>query len=105
MLHAGSKVTLQVLADEPVHCAAIDVGDGVVLAVRAAAIDVVEVVVGAGAATADVRHAHGRHPVPHGDAVSSRIGSEVAVERPVLLHDDDHMLDFVNSGPGVMDDV
>ena len=75
-----------------------DVGDRVGLAVRAAAVDVGGVVVGPGAPAAGVRHAHRRLPVAHRDAVRAGVGPEVAVERPVLLHHDDHVLDLVDPG-------
>ena len=37
--------------------------------------------------------AHGGHPVYHGDAICAGVGAEVLIERAVLLHDDDNMLD------------
>ena len=84
------------LLDEPVHLAAVHVGHRVVLAVRPAAVAVRPVVVGPGAAAARVGHAHRGLPVLHGDAVRAGIRAEVGVERAVLLHDDDHVLDLVD---------
>src|SRR5215813_6456425 len=53
-----------------------------------------------------VRDAHGGHAMVHRDPGRARVGPEVGVERPVLLHDHDHVLDLVNAlrggaaGPG-----
>ena len=85
------------LPDEAVHLAVVDVGDRVHLAVRAAAVDVGGVVVGTVAAAGRVRHADRGHPMAHRDAVRPGIGAEVTVVRPVLLHDDDHVLDLVDA--------
>ena len=85
------------LLDEAVHRAAVHVGHRVGLAVRPAAVTVGFVMVGAGAPALRVGHAHRGHPVPHRDAVGPRERAEVAVERPVLLHHDDHVLDLVDA--------
>ena len=82
---------------EPVHLPASFVGDGIGHAVRAAAIDVGGVVVGPGTRALWVRQAHRRRPVLHGNAVRPWVGAEVVIERPVLLHDDDHVLDLVDA--------
>src|ERR1700727_616692 len=69
------------------------------LHVRTAAIDQRRVVVRAhAAARAHVHRAHGRHAVAARDAVGAREGPEVAVERTVLLHDHDEVLDLVDPG-------
>src|SRR5205807_4828781 len=86
------------LPDEAVHPAAVDVGGGVLLAVRAAPVDVGGVVVGAAAPAGRVRYADRGHPMAHRDAVRPGVGAEVAIEGPVLLHDDDDVLDLVDAG-------
>src|SRR6516225_1723020 len=85
------------LADESVHLAAINIGDGISDTVRAAAVDIGGVVVRADARAPRVGYACGWNPAAHRNAVHSRVGAEVAVERPVLLRDDDHMLDLVDT--------
>src|SRR5262249_13574865 len=40
---------------------------------------------------------HRRLPVLHRDAVRARVGAEVLVERAVLLHDHDDVLDLVDA--------
>src|SRR5207248_456481 len=71
------------LADEPVHLAVVDVGGGVGDVVRAAAVDIGGVVIGALARPFGVRFTDGGRAVPHGNSVSAGIGPEVVVERPV----------------------
>ncbi len=44
-----------------------------------------------------VGDANGGHAVLHRDAVGTGEGTEVAVERAVLLHDDDHVADLVDA--------
>src|SRR6185437_2619882 len=61
-----------------------------------AAVHVGCVVVGLLASTARHGRADRRHAVVHGDAVGTGIGPEVAVEGPVLLLDDDDVLDLVD---------
>jgi len=84
--------------DKPAHRPAGDVGAGVGAEVRAAAIAIVAVVVGfdalliLGGGIADDGRA-----VRHGDAVGAGVGPEVAVERAVLLHDHDDVLDLVDA--------
>ena len=85
------------LPDEAVHLAVVDVCHRIGLGMRAAAIDVGGVVVRPGASAAGVRHTDGWHTRVHGEAVGPRKGTEVAVEGPVLLHDDDHVLDLVDA--------
>jgi hypothetical protein len=85
--------------DEPVHPAVGDVGDRVRLAVRPAGVQVARVVerllaaAGRGVRDADGEAAVG---VPW-KAVGAGIRTEVVIERPVLLHDDDHVLDLVDA--------
>ncbi len=95
--HPARLVRRIPLPDEAVHRAATDVGDRVGLAVRAAAVHVGPVAIRAGAPARRIRHADRRHPVAHRDAVRPGIGPEVGVERPVLLHHDDHVLDLVDA--------
>ncbi len=45
-----------------------------------------------------VVHAHGGLAILHRYAVGTRVGPEIGVEGPVLLLDDDHVLDLVNTG-------
>ena len=87
------------LADEAVHLAAGDVGDGVDRRVRSSAVHVgmVDVRRYAGA-TGRVGHARRRCAVLHRDAVGAGERPEVGVEGPVLLLDDDHVLDLVDAG-------
>ena len=85
------------LADEAGHRSAGDVRGGVRLAVRTTGVGVgrhVERRVAA--ARGWVRDAHRRSAVVHGNAVGTRISTEIRVERAVLLHDHDHMLDDVD---------
>src|SRR5436190_22383834 len=68
-------------------------------AVRTSDVAIVEVVE---RADARVRHgvgdAHREPSVPPGDAVGARVGPEVVVEGPVLLNDEDRVLDLVDAG-------
>ena len=85
-------------ADEAVHASAVDVllaGEGTVRASRV--VDAVRIEKRLHALADAVRHAHGRHAVLHGDPVGVRIGAEEGVERAVLLHDHDHVLDHVDA--------
>jgi len=62
--------------------------------VRTAAVQVVRVVERTDAAAVrGIRHADVRR-----DSVRARIRAEVGVERPVLLHDHDDVLDLVDAG-------
>ena len=70
---------------------------GVVLPVRSAAVDVGGVVVRRLAAARRHGYAHRWHAIRHRNAVGARVGAEVAVERPVLLFDDDDVLDLVDT--------
>ena len=92
---AGVVGTLEGLADEAIHLAAVDVADRVRMTMGTAGVDEAGVVVGPHARPDGVRDAHLGHPVLlHGDAVGSREGAEVGVEGAVLLHDDDDVLDL-----------
>ena len=85
-------------ADEAVHAPAVDVllaGEGTVRAARV--VDAVRVAERLHALADAVRYAHGRHAVLHRDPVCVRIGAEEGVERAVLLHDHDHVLDHVDA--------
>src|SRR6202008_734028 len=68
------------------------------LGVRAAAVDVLDVVVGPDAPAGRVALAYRRHAVVHGDAVRSGIGPEVTVERTVPHHDNNRGLPLVAPG-------
>src|SRR5579884_3863706 len=81
-----------------VHLAAVDVVDQVLPHVRPAGVVVVSVVIGTLAlARPRVWNADGGDAVLHGDAVGTGEGAEVAVEGSVLLHDDDDVLDLVDT--------
>ena len=45
-----------------------------------------------------IREARGRNSVLHRDPVRTRIRPEVVIERPILLHDHNDMLDLVDPG-------
>src|SRR5439155_24429852 len=82
---------------EAVHPAAVDVRHRVSEAMRAADVGGIGIVVGRHTPTAlGIGHAHRRHSVSHRDAGRAREGPEVAVERAVLLHDHDYVLDGVD---------
>ena len=82
------------LRQESVHQAAVDGAERIVPAMRPAAVDIVGIVIG--------RHALrdlGRRQANVGrQAIDMRICSEVRIEAPVLLHDEDEMLDFFEPG-------
>ena len=82
------------LGDEPVHRAPVDISRGVGGPVRTAVVEVGRIVVRGYAASVDgVRDTDaGRYPSGTG------IRPEVAVERPVLLHDDHDVPDLVDPG-------
>ena len=68
---------------------------------RPAAIDVADVVVGHLAETGlRIRHADVGAPVVHRDPVRAGEGPEVGIERAVLLHDHDDVLDLVDAFVG-----
>jgi hypothetical protein len=95
----GAMDAVEGRVNEPVHRSAVDVGLGGLGAVGSADVDRRRVVVRAHAPSRGrVVDAHGGHAVPHGDPVRAGIGAEVGVERPVLLHDHDHVLDPVDPG-------
>jgi len=81
------------LPDEPVHLAAVEVGDRRGGTVRAALVEVVWIVEGGDAgARMGIGHAGtGR------DAVGTGIGAEVGVEASVLLHDHHDVANLVNT--------
>ena len=82
---------------EPVHLAAVDVRPLGREAVRGAAVDQARVVVRLVAPVrARIRHADGELAVLDRQAICSRVGAEERVERPVLLHDDDHVTDLAD---------
>src|SRR5258707_6661501 len=64
---------------------------------RATAIDIGLVMVGPDTPAGRIRHAYRRLLAVHGNAVGARKGAEVAVERPVFLHDDDDVADLMDS--------
>src|SRR3954462_1180416 len=85
--------------DEPVHLAAVDVADRVAVVGRPAGVAVGGVVVGPDARLVRrIGYTHRRHPALHRDAVGAGIRPEVGVERAVLLHDHDDVLDVVDAG-------
>src|SRR6266566_6997184 len=81
------------LGGEPVHLPAVQVSLERLLGVRVVPVAVVMVGPRLAAATISrVGHAH-----PRRNAIGSRERAEVRIEGPVLLHDDDHVLDQVNA--------
>ncbi len=98
ILPAEAVAPLQRAGHEPVHSAAVDVRHGVRVAVGTALVDQGWIVERRDApADLWVGDAHGRPSVLHGDAIGAGIGPEVRVERPVLLHDHDHVSDRVDA--------
>ena len=88
------------LAYEAIHLPAVDVVDCVEGAVRAADVAVVRIVEGTYAPVRErIGDAHRRPAVLHRKPVRAREGAEVRVERAVLLHDHDHLLDRVDARP------
>ena len=86
---------LQRLLDEAVHPSVVHVDRRAFHVVRPAQIVVVGVVEGADTLMGPgVRDAHGGDAVLHRDAVGPGVGPEVGVERPVLLHDHDDVVDL-----------
>jgi len=75
-----------------------DVDARTTFVVRPASVDVGRVVVWRLAPACRHGHAHRRHAIRARNAVGTRIGAEVAVERAVLLLDDDDVLDLVDAG-------
>ena len=89
--------------DEAVHLAVVDVGDRRDRVVRPARVAVVHVVVGPLANVRQHVRDAAREPPRRrsGQALGSRGRPEVRVERPVLLHYHDHVLDLVDALRGV----
>ncbi len=85
---------------ESVHRTAVDRDRAAHLAMRAALIDEVRVVVRAMAPALDwVRQAHLRAALRvHRDAVGAGEGAEVVIERPVLQHDEDQVVEVHDAG-------
>jgi hypothetical protein len=83
--------------DKAVHLAPIHVPNRGASPVRTSAVPILGVMVRFNAGSAVwVRNADRRLAVTHWDSIGSRESAEVAVERAVLLHDDNHMPDLVN---------
>ena len=100
-VRAGAAAGGRILGalDEPVHLAAVDVRDAVGQVVPRAAVHQARIVVGLVAALGSgIGHAHRELAVLGRDAVRPGVGAEERIERPVLLHDDDHVADLVNPG-------
>jgi hypothetical protein len=80
------------------HRAPVDIGAGILAEVWPPAVEVGAVVVRLDAPPRlGVGVADGGDAVRHGDAVGAGIGAEVAVERAILLHDNDDVLDLVDA--------
>ncbi len=95
----ASPQRLLLLADKAVHLGISDVGHRVGVTVGASAVHVVDIVEGLVTATPRwVGDTNGGHAVLHRDAVGAGERPEIAVERAVLLHHDDHMADLVDAG-------
>jgi hypothetical protein len=85
-------------SDEAVHASAVDVLSSGLKRMRATRVDQVNVVEGIDTVSeARIREAGGRSRSLPRDAVRAWEGPEVVVERAVLLHDDDHVLDRVDA--------
>ena len=84
--------------DKAVHLAAVDREIGGFCAVGAAGVFVTGVVIGTHArAGLRIGNADLRETVAHRDAIGAGEGAEVTIEGAVLLHDDDDVLDFMNT--------
>ena len=95
LMAAGAAALLGV-GDEAIHLPAVHVRQAVGGLVRRAGILVLVVHERRDAfAGQRVGHADGGLTALHRDPVGARVDAEVRVERPVLLHDDDHVLDLV----------
>src|SRR5579864_460877 len=82
------------LAYEAIHLTTIDVGGGIRGSMRPSMIKVLRIMVRLNAqASAGIFDAHGWLAVLHRYTICTGIGSEVGVERAVLLHDNHNMLD------------
>jgi hypothetical protein len=80
-------------ADEPVHMSAVHIRVGVGLTVRPSLLQLAARVVRRNARAEDrVGNAHRRRAVTHGDALGAGERAEVVIERPVLLDDEDEVL-------------
>ncbi len=87
------------LGHKPIHLAGVDVGQRIGLAVRSAAVHIMGVVVGVDTLAGEgIRRADGKDAVGIRQPVRTGIPPEIGVEGPVLLHDDDHVLDLVDAG-------
>jgi hypothetical protein len=84
---------------EAIHPAAIQISNRVPVAVWPSLVHEGRIVERTDAAT-DLRvgDAHGRAAVSHRDPIGAGERTEVRIERPVLLHDDDDVLDLVDAG-------
>jgi hypothetical protein len=84
--------------DEPRHAVVIDVEERIAVGVGSADVDELRIVERLHASHATrVGDADRRLAIGHRDPVGSRKGAEIVVERPVLLHHDDHVLDLVDA--------
>src|SRR5712691_9495704 len=88
---------------ETVHLPAIDIGDGVSLPMRAATVAVIWVVIWPYTLVCLwIGHANGRNSILHGDTICSRICPEVGVERAVLLHNYNNMLNLMHATAAIV---
>ena len=101
MPHADVPLDLE-RSQEPVHAPTVDIRRGRLRAVRSAAVHRVAVVVRTPARTVRIGHARRERPVGLAwDAVGAREGPEVVIERPVLLDDEDQVIEVHDPGIGV----
>ncbi len=85
-------------ADEAIHFPAVDVGVRSFGAVGTAGVFVAGVVIRLDARSSlRIGNADSRDAVAHWDAVGAGKRAEITIERPVLLHHDDHVLYLVNA--------
>jgi hypothetical protein len=91
------------LGNETIHLAVVDISRRVCFVVGAPDVDdarIVKRLDTLATALSWVQHTYGGDTVGHGDSVGAGEGAEVAVERSIFLHDDDHVFDLVDAGGG-----
>src|SRR5215475_14404463 len=87
------------LCDEAIHFAVVNRRNAGFFTMRSAAVGILRIVIRLDACSASgVGIAYGWYSILRGESLRTGIGPEIAVERAILLHDDDHVFDFVNAG-------
>src|SRR5690242_19907494 len=86
------------LGHESIHLTAVDIGRGIIRTMRPATIEVVRIVIWLDTLLrCRVIHANRWNAILHWNTIGSRVGAKVTIEGAVLLHDDNHMLDFADT--------